>query len=61
MNRAAIATILALNGISIKNIGIAHNRELEEGVLGIEFYEEKSMQNATSILSGKGYAIHEKK
>ena len=37
---AAIATILASNGLSIKNIGIVHNREFEEGVLRIEFYDE---------------------
>ena len=35
---ATIATILATNGISIKNIGIVHNREFEEGVLKIDFY-----------------------
>ena len=34
---ATIATILASNNISIKNIGIIHNREFEEGVLRIEF------------------------
>ena len=32
---ATIATILASNHISIKNIGIIHNREFEEGVLKI--------------------------
>ena len=37
---ATIATTLAVNGINIKNIGIVHNREFEEGVLRIEFYEE---------------------
>lgn len=37
---ATIATILAMEGISIKNIGIIHNREFEQGVLKIEFYEE---------------------
>ncbi len=55
---ASIATILALNGISIKNIGITHNRELEEGVLRIEFYEETGMEHAVSILKNKGYRIH---
>ena len=30
---ATIATILASNHISIKNIGIIHNREFEEGVV----------------------------
>ena len=36
---ATIATILAMEKISIKNIGIIHNREFEEGVLKIEFYD----------------------
>ena len=58
---AAIATILALNNISIKNIGIVHNRELEEGVLRIEFYEETAVAGAKHILNAKGYLIHEKK
>ena len=58
---ASIATILALNSISIKNIGIVHNRETEDGVLRIEFYDEESMKRAGTILSAKGYHIHEKK
>ncbi len=57
---AAIATILALNAINIKNIGIAHNREYEGGVLRIEFYEEASIEKAKEILSNKGYAVHER-
>lgn len=58
---ASIATILALNGISIKNIGIVHNREFEEGVLRIEFYEDAAVRCAVSILTGRGYTIYEKK
>lgn len=58
---AAIATILALNQISIKNIGIVHNREFEEGVLRIEFYEEAAIEAAKNILSSKGYNIYTKK
>lgn len=57
---AAIATILALNQISIKNIGIVHNRELEDGVLQVEFYEESSIEKATEILRSKGYSIYHK-
>ncbi|MCH5342603.1 MAG: prephenate dehydrogenase [Acetatifactor sp.] len=57
---AAIATILALNAISIKNIGIAHNREYEGGVLRIEFYDEASVERAKEILLGKGYTINER-
>ena len=55
---AAVATILALNQINIKNIGIVHNREYEDGVLKIEFYEEASIEKASSILSAKGYGLH---
>jgi len=57
---ASIATILALNNISIKNIGIVHNREQEDGVLRIEFYAPESIENASRILSGKGYIVHQK-
>lgn len=57
---AAIATILALNQISIKNIGIVHNRELEGGVLQVEFYEENSIEKACEILQSKGYSIYHK-
>lgn len=55
---ASIATILALNSISIKNIGIVHNRESEGGVLRIEFYDEDSVNHANTILSAKGYHIY---
>ena len=58
---ASIATMLALNNISIKNIGIVHNRELEEGALRIEFYEEKDIASASQILQSRGYTIHAKK
>lgn len=58
---AAIATILALNNISIKNIGIVHNRESEGGVLRIEFYEEDAIERSKNILGAKGYTIHERK
>ncbi len=55
---AAIATILALHQISIKNIGIVHNREAENGVLRIEFYEEASIEKAAKILGVKGYTVY---
>ena len=58
---AAIASLLAQNGISIKNIGITHNRERAEGALRIEFYGEKDILSANDILKGQGYAIFEKK
>jgi prephenate dehydrogenase len=57
---AAIATILALAGISIKNIGILHNREYLGGDLRIEFYDEESVTRGKSILESKGYTVHHK-
>ena len=57
---AAVATMMAQHGISIKNIGIVHNREYEEGAMQIEFYEESGMLSATELLTGNGYSIHKK-
>lgn len=57
---ATIATILASNHISIKNIGIVHNREFQEGVLRIEFYDEKASQAATLLLKKYRYSIYER-
>lgn len=55
---AIIASLLAFRNISIKNIGIIHNREFEEGVLRIEFYDDSAMEAAARILSEKNYTIY---
>lgn len=52
---ARIATLLAEQGLSIKNIGITHNRESDDGVLKVEFYEETSMKTAVLLLTEEGY------
>lgn len=57
---AALATILATNGISIKNIGIVHNREFEEAVLQVEFYEETARKKAVELLRKYRYTIYER-
>ena len=54
---ASIATILASHSISIKNIGIVHNREFEEGALRIEFYDERASYQATHVLNESGYHV----
>ncbi|MDO5422936.1 MAG: prephenate dehydrogenase [Eubacteriales bacterium] len=56
---AALATILATNGISIKNIGIVHNRQFEEAVLYVEFYEESALKKAAELLRKYRYVIYE--
>lgn len=57
---ATIATTLAMDNISIKNIGIIHNREFEEGVLQIEFYEEEAMERAYSLLQKRNYIVYKR-
>jgi len=55
---AIIASLLAFKGISIKNIGIIHNREFEEGVLHIEFYDEEAVKLAGELLENKNYTVY---
>lgn len=55
---AIIASLLAFKGVSIKNIGIVHNREFEEGVLHIEFYDEDAVELAVKILEAKNYTVY---
>ena len=57
---ATIATILSMNSISIKNIGILHNREFEDGVLKIEFYDEEAQKQAAEQLKKRNYIIYER-
>ena len=54
---AEVATLLAANGISIKNIGISHNREAEEGVLIIEFHEEAAIEKAAGLLLHRNFEV----
>lgn len=56
---ATIATILATNNINIKNIGIVHNREFEEGALKIEFYDGGSSEKAARLLQKYHYIVYE--
>ena len=58
---ALLATLLSLHGISIKNIGIIHNREFEQGVLRIEFYDKDAVAKATKVLDTNGYHIYIRK
>ncbi len=57
---ASIATILAMSNISIKNIGIIHNREFEQGVLRIEFYDAYSLSMGVSLLRKRNYIVFER-
>lgn len=52
-----ISSMLSAKSISIKNIGISHNREHGEGALRITFYEEAAMQAAFECLKSYNYTV----
>lgn len=52
-----LSAILAAGGISIKNIGINHNRESGSGALRIEFYDATSCTAAERLLKFYNYDI----
>jgi len=54
---ATIATALAQKGINIKNIGIVHSRENEEGALEIRFEDQESMNAGMETLRALGYGV----
>lgn len=55
---ADVVNLLASHDISIKNIGIVHNREYQEGVLRIEFYSFTEYEHAILLLKANNYSIH---
>lgn len=57
---ATITTLLAGHSISIKNIGILNNREFEDGVLRIEFYDGDAQTHAEEVLTKRNYLIRKR-
>lgn len=57
---ARVTTLLAGRHINLKNIGIVHNREFEQGVLHIEFYDAAGVRDAAALLSESGYTIYQR-
>lgn len=55
---AEVVTLLAVNAVSIKNVGITHNREYQEGVLLVEFYDAAALEKAAEILTAHSYTLH---
>ena len=54
---ATIATILSVHGISIKNIGIIHNREFTDGILKLDLYNEEDAEKSRELLTSNHYDI----
>lgn len=55
---ARITSLLAEQDINIKNLGISHNRETEDGALRIEFYDEANRNSAIAVLRANDFAVH---
>ena len=54
---ATIVSLIAFQRISIKNVGITHNREIAEGSLRLELYEEDEIDRAAKVLREKNYTV----
>ena len=54
---STLSVILAAKGISIRNIGINHNREHGEGTLRIAFYDMETMDQAWKLLEHYHYEL----
>ena len=57
---AGVINEISKKEINLKNIGISHNREDEEGVLRISFYESLDSKKAAALLREKGYTVYER-
>ena len=55
---SSITSLLSDNNINIRNIEIIHNREYQDGVLMVDFYDDKALNSAGDILAVHGYTIH---
>lgn len=55
---ATVAALLASHSINIKNMGIVHNREFQEGALRMELYSSDEYEKAVAILEESGYSVH---
>lgn len=57
---AEVVALLAKENISIKNIGILHNREYQSGAMHIEVYDDAALEKAKILLTNNNYTIYEK-
>ena len=57
---ATVATLLASNNLSIKNIGIINNREFDDGVLRLEMYSKEALDAAITLLRRHHYTLYER-
>ncbi len=56
---AEVVMYLSIAGINIKNIGITHNREFQEGVLRVECHTAEGLSKAIDLLTQRNYRVYE--
>lgn len=57
---ATVATLLSVNKINIKNIGIVNSREYESGVMQIVFESLESMEKSIGLLTAMNFTVYRK-
>lgn len=55
---ARVTVLISDAGINLKNFGVSHNREDEEGVLRLSFYDSDAREKAYDILYKSGYKLY---
>lgn len=55
---AEVVMYLAIAGINIKNIGITHNREYQQGVLQVECHSSDGLEKARELLTNRNYTVY---
>lgn len=60
MALANAVSCIGQSNINLKNIGITHNREDNEGVLRLCFYESNAAAAAAALLREHGYRVYER-
>lgn len=57
---AKAVSYIGTAGINLKNIGITHNREDNEGVLRLSFYDDDSAVEAVHVLTKEHYQVYKR-
>lgn len=57
---AKVTAAISDADINLKNLGISHNREDEEGVLRLSFYEHSDAAKASDLLRSLHYTVYER-
>lgn len=55
---ATVATMLSVNSINIKNIGIVNNREFENGVMTISFENHEELKKSVELLKSMNFVVY---